>query len=98
MDVRALVQQLILAALLAYSSLNGTSDVSKPIDIVFAGDTMMDGSVKRAIHRMGPDFPFQNVKLEVSKADLAIVNLETSVTNAKRKDDVQLFNFKSDAS
>lgn len=58
----------------------------------------MDGSVKRAIQRLGADFPFRNVKKEVSKADLAIVNLETSVTQASRKDDVQLFNFKSDPS
>ncbi|MCD9021896.1 CapA family protein [Cohnella sp. NL03-T5] len=88
---------MILAAMLAYSNLNGTNEPNKPIDVVFAGDTMMDGSVKRAIQRKGPDFPFRNVKSEVSKADLAIANLETSVTNASRKDNVQLFNFKSDA-
>ncbi|MFC5651820.1 CapA family protein [Paenibacillus solisilvae] len=68
----------------------------EPIRIVFAGDLMMDGSVKKAIHKRGADFPFYQIRKEVSKADYAVVNLETSVSTATEKDNNQLFNFKSD--
>ncbi|MVO98484.1 CapA family protein [Paenibacillus lutrae] len=68
----------------------------EPIDLIFAGDALMDWSVKETIKKKGPDYPFQYVKQEVSKADYAFVNLETSVTNASEKDTNQLYNFKSD--
>ncbi|MBO8155885.1 MAG: CapA family protein [Bacillaceae bacterium] len=66
------------------------------ISIVFAGDTMFDWSVKKAVRKFGPDYPFQYVKDEVKKADLAILNLETAVTAREEKDTIQLYNFKSD--
>ncbi|MDI4648392.1 CapA family protein [Cohnella hashimotonis] len=69
----------------------------KPIKMIFAGDTMMDGSVKDAIRRHGADYPFSQIKDEVSKADYAVLNLETSVTEASDKDLNQRFNFKSEA-
>lgn len=69
----------------------------KPINLIFAGDTMMDGSVKEAIRRHGADYPFTQIKVEVSKADYAVLNLETSVTEASDKDLNQRFNFKSEA-
>ncbi|MFC3803240.1 CapA family protein [Cohnella sp. GCM10012308] len=69
----------------------------KPINLIFAGDTMMDGSVKEAIRRHGADYPFTRIKDEVSKADYAVLNLETSVTEASVKDLNQRFNFKSEA-
>ncbi len=93
-----LIHNLMIAASMFLGWISPQAHSDKPVDVVFAGDAMMDGSVKRAIHRWGPDFPFRNVKKEVSRADLAVVNLETSVTQANRKDDVQLFNFKSDPS
>ncbi|WP_134702729.1 CapA family protein [Ammoniphilus sp. YIM 78166] len=67
-----------------------------PIRILFAGDAMFDGSVKTAVRKHGPDYPFLFVKEEVQKADYAIVNLETAVTNRGEKDSVQKFNFRSD--
>ncbi|WP_217592859.1 CapA family protein [Cohnella sp. GbtcB17] len=70
---------------------------TKPIEMVFAGDTMMDGSVKDAIRRHGADYPFTQIKAEVSAADYAVLNLETSVTEAADKDRNQRFNFKSEA-
>lgn len=70
---------------------------TKPIEMVFAGDTMMDGSVKDAIRRHGADYPFAQIKAEVSAADYAVLNLETSVTEAADKDRNQRFNFKSEA-
>ncbi|MFS0837571.1 CapA family protein [Paenibacillus sp. 1P03SA] len=66
------------------------------VNLVFAGDALMDWSVKETIRKKGPDYPFQFVKGEVSKADYAFVNLETSVTDATEKDTNQLYNFKSD--
>lgn len=66
------------------------------IRIVYAGDALMDWSVKEAIKKNGPDFPFEFVKKEVSAADYAFVNLETSVTNQTEKDTNQIYNFKSD--
>ncbi|MEK0312561.1 CapA family protein [Cohnella sp. 56] len=70
---------------------------TKPIKMIFAGDTMMDGSVKEAIRRHGVDYPFSQIKDEVAKADYAVLNLETSVTEASDKDLNQRFNFKSEA-
>lgn len=70
---------------------------TKPIEMMFAGDTMMDGSVKEAIRRHGADYPFSQIKDEVSAADYAVLNLETSVTEASDKDLNQRFNFKSEA-
>ena len=70
----------------------------EPIHLVFAGDTMMDDSVKEAVHKYGPDYPFKHVQSDIQKADYAIVNLETSVTTATNKDTNQRYNFKSDPS
>ncbi|MCA1031504.1 CapA family protein [Bacillus timonensis] len=69
----------------------------KPISIIFAGDALFDWSVKETIRAKGPDYPFEFVKAEVEKADYAVVNLETAVTDtANQKDTTQLYNFKSD--
>ncbi|WP_223192571.1 CapA family protein [Paenibacillus sedimenti] len=67
----------------------------EPIDIIYAGDAMFDWSVKEAVTKLGPDFPFVHVKAEVEKADFAFVNLETAVTLANNKDTNQIYNFKS---
>lgn len=68
----------------------------QPIEIIFAGDTMMDWSVRSAVNRYGPDFPFRQVRNEVYKADYAILNLETAITNRSIKYK-KTFNFKSDS-
>ena len=68
----------------------------EPINLIFAGDALMDWSVKETIRKKGPDYPFQFVKSEVKQADYAFVNLETAVTNHNEKDTVQIYNFKSD--
>jgi poly-gamma-glutamate capsule biosynthesis protein CapA/YwtB (metallophosphatase superfamily) len=68
----------------------------EPINIIFAGDTLFDWSVKTAVQNYGPDYPFEYVAEEVKAADLSILNLETAVTHEKEKDTVQLYNFKSD--
>jgi len=85
-----------LEALNAHSKLDEKPMSHEPIHLVFAGDAMMDWSVKEAIHEKGPDYPFQYVREEVSAADLAFVNLETAVTKHRVKDTNQIYNFKSD--
>ncbi|RJG23964.1 CapA family protein [Paenibacillus thiaminolyticus] len=67
-----------------------------PIRLVFAGDALMDWSVKETIRKQGPDYPFAHVAEEIQEADFAVVNLETAVTFHNQKDTNQLFNFKSD--
>jgi poly-gamma-glutamate capsule biosynthesis protein CapA/YwtB (metallophosphatase superfamily) len=54
--------------------------LSKPIRITFAGDAMMDWSVKETVKQKGPDYPFLNIKKELSSSDLSVVNLETAIT------------------
>lgn len=68
-----------------------------PIRITFAGDLMMDWSVKTTINKKGVDYPFQQVKKEVSKSDFAVVNLETAVTTKTNKYPKE-YNFKSNPS
>lgn len=71
------------------------SNETKPIHLVFAGDLMMDWSVKKAMKENGVDYPFQYIRSELKDADYRIVNLETSVTERNEKDTSQLFNFKA---
>jgi poly-gamma-glutamate capsule biosynthesis protein CapA/YwtB (metallophosphatase superfamily) len=53
----------------------------EPITISFVGDIMMDWSVKQAMNQYGVDYPYQEIHEEITKADLAIANVETSITN-----------------
>jgi poly-gamma-glutamate capsule biosynthesis protein CapA/YwtB (metallophosphatase superfamily) len=67
----------------------------EPITITFAGDTLMDWSVKEAINKHGPQFPFVHVKEQVKSADYAILNLESAVTT-KNTPFPKIYNFKAD--
>lgn len=69
---------------------------NEAIRIIFAGDALMDWSVKDTIRKKGPHYPFEHVKNAVSNADYAVVNLETAITHHNEKDTNQLYNFKSD--
>ncbi|MCD8502722.1 MAG: CapA family protein [Bacillaceae bacterium] len=64
------------------------------ITIAFAGDVMMEASIDRAMQKHGFDYPFSQVREDIEKADYAIVNLETAVTNQTKSYDKQ-FNFKT---
>lgn len=91
----------ILIGLLFIGGGQGQADAAavskdRPVRIVFAGDAMMDGSVKEAIRKCGPLFPFNQVKGEVQRADFAFMNLETSVTKRTRKDTNQIYNYSAD--
>ncbi|WP_314592098.1 CapA family protein [Paenibacillus terrigena] len=75
---------------------NHSSGDKNDISIVFAGDVMMDDSVKEAMRERGVDDPFLQVKDQVQAADWAVVNLETAVTTATVKDTSQTYNFNAD--
>ncbi|MDZ5471912.1 CapA family protein [Bacillus sp. 31A1R] len=65
-----------------------------PITLTFAGDMMMDWSIKNTIKKHGVDYPFKQVKKEVTASDLSIVNLESAVTTRTAKY-AKEYNFKS---
>ncbi|KOP64631.1 capsule biosynthesis protein [Bacillus sp. FJAT-18019] len=52
----------------------------KPIQLVFAGDILLDGFVGSQIDRFGNEFPFKKVAPILKKADMAFANLETPVS------------------
>ena len=66
----------------------------EPLTIAFVGDVMMEASIERAMQKNGYDYPLLQVKEEVERADYAVVNLETAVTNQTRAYD-KLYNFKT---
>jgi poly-gamma-glutamate capsule biosynthesis protein CapA/YwtB (metallophosphatase superfamily) len=72
------------------------SEIDETVRLTFAGDAMMDWSVKTTIAKKGPDYPFVHVKKELSTSDLGIVNLETAVTTSLTKHPNKQYNFKSD--
>ncbi|MFD2446673.1 CapA family protein [Bacillus sp. CGMCC 1.16607] len=69
--------------------------INQPLRLSFAGDAMMDWSVKNTIKHKGADYPLIHVKKELASSDLGIVNLETAITNIENKYPKQ-YNFKSD--
>lgn len=69
--------------------------VKKSIRITFAGDAMMDWSVKETVKQKGPDYPFLHIKEELYSSDLSVVNLETAITTGGVKVPKE-YNFRSD--
>ena len=67
----------------------------KPIRVTFAGDAMMDWSVKETVKQRGPDYPFLHIKEELTASDLSVVNLETAITTGGIKVPKE-YNFRSD--
>nr|WP_059282744.1 CapA family protein [Bacillus coahuilensis] len=65
------------------------------ITLSFAGDTMMDWSVKEAINQHGVSYPFEEVATFFREDDYTLINLETAVTNSLEKEEKQ-YTFKSD--
>jgi poly-gamma-glutamate capsule biosynthesis protein CapA/YwtB (metallophosphatase superfamily) len=70
-------------------------EIDETIRLTFAGDVMMDWSVKTTISKKGADYPFVHLKQELAASDLGIVNLETAITTSTSKTPKQ-YNFKSD--
>ena len=73
----------------------GAEQLEKSIRITFAGDAMMDWSVKETVKQKGPDYPFIHIKKELTSSDLSVVNLETAITNEGVKVPKE-YNFRSD--
>ncbi|MEH7415231.1 CapA family protein [Neobacillus drentensis] len=67
----------------------------EPIRLTFAGDAMMDWSVKETVKQKGADYPFVHIKEELASSDLSMVNLETSVTTGGIKQGKQ-YTFRSE--
>lgn len=67
---------------------------SKPIDLVFAGDILLDGYVGSQIDRFGNLYPFKKVAPILKKADMAFANLETPVSTRGKAAD-KTFAFRS---
>lgn len=55
---------------------NGSTDVA----VVMTGDVMLGRGVAEYIKRRGADYPFELVRPEILRADLAIANLESPLT------------------
>lgn len=60
-----------------------------PFVVSFVGDVMMDWSIKGALEKHGPDFPWKDVTPILSASDVSIANLETAVTTRGVADDKQ---------
>lgn len=67
------------------------------IEISYAGDAMMDWSVKQAMEQKGVNYPFQDIAPSIKKADFSIVNIETAITT-KGTPYPKQFNFRSNPS
>ncbi|RSL32320.1 CapA family protein [Salibacterium salarium] len=70
-------------------------DDHEPIDIILTGDVMFEWSLEETITAHGPHYPFEHVKKDIKKADYAVANLETAVTDhdvAYKK----IYNFKTE--
>lgn len=78
-----------------YIHKNAVTEINETIRLTFAGDAMMDWSIKNTIKQKGVDYPFIQVKKELATSDLGIVNLETAITTSTKKYPKE-YNFKSD--
>ncbi|GAB6929124.1 CapA family protein [Paenibacillus sp. JCM 10914] len=58
---------------------------TKPIELIFVGDILLDGFVGNQIARYGNKFPFEKVAPILKKADMAFANLETPVSERGTK-------------
>lgn len=54
---------------------------SQQITIAATGDVMMGGTATPYLEKQGYDFPFDTTRQILRKADIAIINLETPLTN-----------------
>ena len=66
-----------------------------PINLMFAGDILLDGFVGDQIAEFGANYPFVRVAPVMKKADLSFANLETPVSVRGNPSD-KMFAFRSD--
>ena len=83
-----------LALLGVYFLMSRNTMINKTATILFAGDTMLGRLVNEVIKEKGYNYPWGNVLPQLKKADLRIINLETTLTSSEEKEP-KVFNFKS---
>ena len=66
-----------------------------PINLIFAGDILLDGYVGDQIAEFGVNYPFVNVAPVLKKADMSFANLETPVSIRGNPSD-KMFAFRSE--
>lgn len=93
--MKKIVLLLLIMVLVLLNSYTFAEEEKDTITISVAGDVMMDGSVRQQINRQGYDYPWEKVKEYFKESDLAIVNLETSITTKGVKWPGKYFNFRS---
>ncbi|MEZ5307183.1 MAG: CapA family protein [Pyrinomonadaceae bacterium] len=66
----------LIVSILVLSIFGAASAQNEPIEIAFVGDVLLARGVEKKINTYGPEYPFENVRHILSKADLAFANLE----------------------
>lgn len=89
---------IVIFSLVAMMSIKGTSSKQGPqITIAFAGDVMLGRLVNEVAKRQSPSYFWGDLKPELLKADLRVINLETAVTKSTKKiDQFKVFYFRAD--
>ena len=70
-------------------------ETASVVSVAAMGDVMLSGGVEYFLKARGPDYPFENVREIITKADIASCNLETPFTENGIKFKKK-FNFKVD--
>lgn len=77
-------------------SLSGLSPLTEPpVTIAAAGDVLLDSTVGVKIREHGTDYPWEEVAPYLKGADLAIANLETSVSTRGKAQPGKTYTFRS---
>ena len=86
---------LVILAFLVSMPSYSASEADDILTISMVGDILLDGSVKRFIGKNGVDYPWKEVQEYLRASDLAIGNLETSITDRNIKWEGKKYNFKA---
>ncbi len=78
-----------------YKQTEKSEKASNKIELLFMGDVMMDSVMADYIQQYGVDYPWTDVSNITKRADLAIVNLETSVSDRGTTKKPKGFGFRS---
>jgi poly-gamma-glutamate capsule biosynthesis protein CapA/YwtB (metallophosphatase superfamily) len=77
---RLLVIILIIFLVLPSAITSGEAETTDSINLLFAGDILLDGYVGDQIEKYGVNYPFAKVAPVMKKADISFANLETPVS------------------
>ncbi|HUT03940.1 MAG TPA: CapA family protein [bacterium] len=82
---RPLLVSMLLALWLAMGLSGRGRAGTEAVTVVFGGDVALCGEVARQIERYGDGYVFGEIRELLSQADIAVVNLETPLTNSERR-------------